>query len=71
LKNNILLLGGSGTLGKSIKKSKLFLRLKSPSKKNLNILNKNGLEKYLNKNDINFYKTISYIFMFVNLNMCN
>lgn len=53
MKNNILLLGGSGTLGKSIKKSKLFLRLKSPSKKNLNILNKNGLEKYLNKNDIN------------------
>jgi dTDP-4-dehydrorhamnose reductase len=52
LKNNILLLGGSGNLGSKIIKSKIFLNLKYPSKKELNILNKNKIEKYLIKNDI-------------------
>ena len=48
-----MLLGGSGTLGTSIRKSKLFLKLRCPPKKRLNILNKSRLEEYLKKNDIN------------------
>ncbi len=53
LKNNILLLGGSGTLGSRIVKSKIFSNLKYPSKKKLNISNKKNIEKYLFKNNIN------------------
>lgn len=52
MKHNILLLGGSGTLGSHIIKSNFFLNLKSPSKKKLNILNKKNIEDYLNKNEI-------------------
>ena len=52
LQNNILLLGGSGTLGKTIIKSKKFLNLKYPSKKKLNILHFKKLEKYIIKNNI-------------------
>ena len=52
MKNNILLLGGSGNLGSKITKSKIFSNLKHPSKKKLNILSKNKIEKYLIKNDI-------------------
>ena len=52
MKQNILLLGGSGNLGSNIVKSKLFKNLKSPSKKILNILNKVKIEKYLIKNNI-------------------
>jgi len=48
----ILLLGGSGTLGSKIAKSKIFSNLKNPSKKKLNILNKKNLEKYLIKHEI-------------------
>jgi dTDP-4-dehydrorhamnose reductase len=53
LKSNILLLGGKGTLGSQIIRSKIFLNLKHPPKKILNILNKNKIEKYLLKNNIN------------------
>jgi len=53
LKSNILLLGGSGTLGTKIKKSKLYPNLKHPSKQELNILNKNKIQKYLIRNSIN------------------
>jgi dTDP-4-dehydrorhamnose reductase len=52
LQNNILLLGGSGTLGKKIIKSKKFSNLKYPSKKKLNILNIKNLEKYIIENKI-------------------
>lgn len=52
LQNNILLLGGSGTLGKKIIKSRKFLNLKYPSKKKLNILNIKNLENYILKNQI-------------------
>ncbi len=53
LKLNVLLLGGSGTLGKNIIKSKKFKKLKYPSKKKLNIKNKNQVYKYFYKNKIN------------------
>ncbi len=53
LKDNILLLGGSGTLGKAIIKSKLFKKLKYPSKKKLNILNQAKIENFIKKNNIN------------------
>ena len=53
LKNNILLLGGTGTLGKTIIKSKLFKNLYHPSRKRLNILDKSKIENYLIKNKIN------------------
>ena len=53
LKGNILLLGGSGTLGSSIIKSKKFPKLKYPNKKILNILNKRQILNYLSKNKIN------------------
>ena len=50
--NNILLLGGSGTLGSKIIKSKFFSNLKYPKKKMLNILNKKQIENYLIKKNI-------------------
>jgi len=53
LKNNILLLGGTGTLGTTIIRSKLFKKLKKPSSKELNILNQKKVEGYLFKNNIN------------------
>lgn len=52
LKNNILLLGGSGNLGSSIIKSNFFKNIKYPSKKKLNILNQNKIERYLRQNNI-------------------
>ena len=52
LKNNILLLGGSGKLGSKIIKSKIFHNLKYPTKNKLNILNKKKIEKYLVINNI-------------------
>lgn len=52
LKNNILLLGGSGTLGKAIIKSKLFNNLNHPTSKTLNILNQKKIEDFLIKNKI-------------------
>ena len=53
LKNNILLLGGSGTLGKSLIRSKLFKNLNYPSSKVLDILNQKKIEKFLVKKKIN------------------
>ena len=53
LKNNILLTGGSGTLGSCIIRSKLFKNLIYPSKSSLNILKKKQIKNYLIKNDIN------------------
>ena len=50
--NNILLLGGSGTLGSKIIKSKFFPNLEYPKKKMLNILNKKQIENYLVKKKI-------------------
>ena len=52
LKNNILLLGGSGTLGKALIRSKLFKNLYYPSSKVLNILNQRKLEEFLIKKKI-------------------
>ena len=48
-KNKILLLGGSGTLGKAIIDSNYFKNLDFPSKKRLNILNKKSIRKFLKK----------------------
>ena len=45
----ILLIGGNGNLGSAISKSGLFKNLYAPSKKKLNILNKNSIKKVLNK----------------------
>ena len=53
MKGNILLLGGSGTLGSRIIKSKKFSKLKYPNKKKLNILDKREILNFLNKNKIN------------------
>ena len=53
MKNNVLLLGGSGTLGSKIIKSKFFPNLKYPKKKILKILNKKQIENYLIKKKIN------------------
>ena len=52
LKNNILLLGGSGTLGKAIIESRLFNNLNYPTSKTLNILNQKKIEDFLIKNKI-------------------
>ena len=52
LKNNILLLGGSSTLGKALIRSKLFKNLYYPSSKVLNILNQRKLEEFLIKKKI-------------------
>ena len=47
----VLLLGGTGKLGLSIIKSKIFKNIVSPSKNNLNILNTKSIDKILrNKN---------------------
>ena len=53
MKDNILLLGGSGTLGRAIINSKLFKHLKYPSSRKLNILNQKKIEHYIIKNKIN------------------
>ena len=45
-------MGGTGTLGSQIIKSKIFLNLKYPTKNKLNILNKKKIEKYLVINNI-------------------
>lgn len=47
----ILLIGGSGNLGKSIIKSGLFKNIYYPKKKDLNILNRNSIKKTLNRNN--------------------
>lgn len=46
------MLGGTGTLGKAIIKSKLFKNLKYPSSKKVNILSKKKIESFLIKNQI-------------------
>ena len=52
LKNNVLLLGGSGTLGKALIRSKLIKNLKYPSSKEVNILKQSSIKKYILKNNI-------------------
>ena len=52
MKNKILLIGGSGTLGQKIVKSNYFKNLDYPNKKKLNISKKNNIRKIL-KNDYN------------------
>jgi dTDP-4-dehydrorhamnose reductase len=47
LKNNILLTGGSGTLGKTIINKNIFKKIYYPTKKKLNILNFKNLEKFI------------------------
>ena len=48
----VLLIGGGGTLGSSIIKSKIFQYLDSPKKKDLNLLKKSSINKFL-KNGYN------------------
>ena len=43
----ILLIGGGGTLGSSIIKSKIFKNIESPSKKNLNLLKRESINRFL------------------------
>ena len=45
----ILLIGGKGTLGTSIIKSKIFKNLDAPQKKDLNILDRASIRKHLKK----------------------
>ena len=51
---NILLTGGSGTLGTQIIKSKLFDNLLITSRKEVDITNPTSIDKYLCINDIDF-----------------
>jgi len=44
-----LLIGGSGTLGSSIIKSKIFKNIDAPPKKKLNLLNKSSIGKFLSR----------------------
>tara|TARA_B110000305_G_scaffold215234_1_gene252632 strand:+ start:218 stop:946 length:729 start_codon:yes stop_codon:yes gene_type:complete len=53
LRSNVLLLGGSGTLGQALIKSKLIKNLKYPSSKKVNILKLKEIENYILKNNIN------------------
>ena len=46
----VLLIGGSGKLGSSILKSKLFKNITAPPKKNLNLLKKQSIRKILKQN---------------------
>jgi len=48
-KNKIVITGGSGRFGAELKKMKNKYKLFFPSKKKLNILNLNNIEKYLKK----------------------
>ena len=48
-----LLIGGSGNLGSAIIKSKIFKNLHHPSKKRLNLENKNQIRHILKKNNFN------------------
>ena len=52
LKNNVLLLGGSGTLGKALIKSKLIKNLKYPTSKVVNILKQSSIKKYIIENNV-------------------
>ena len=54
LDSKILLLGGSGTLGSCIIKSKFFKNIDNPSKKKLNILNKKKLFRAIKGSEIVF-----------------
>ena len=45
----VLLIGGSGTLGSCIIKSKIFKKIDAPKKKLLNLINKNSIRKFLFK----------------------
>ena len=51
INKKILLIGGSGNLGSSIKKSKIFNNLSSPSRKLLDLQNLKEIEKNLFKNN--------------------
>lgn len=46
----VLLIGGSGTLGSAIVNSGYFKNIVNPSKKKLNLLNKESIRKFLKKN---------------------
>ena len=45
----ILLIGGSGTLGSCIIKSKIFKKIDAPKKNQLNLTNKSSIKKFLFK----------------------
>ena len=49
MKGKVLLIGGSGNLGSALKKLKLFKKIDSPKKENLNLLNVTSINKFLNK----------------------
>ena len=49
LSKKILLIGGSGNLGSEIINSKIFKKLDAPKKRELNLLNKKSIRKFLKK----------------------
>lgn len=49
MKKKVLLIGGSGTLGSAIIKSKIFENIHYPSKKKLNLLKRSSIKKFLKK----------------------
>tara|TARA_B100001564_G_scaffold207804_1_gene174926 strand:+ start:112 stop:864 length:753 start_codon:yes stop_codon:yes gene_type:complete len=52
-KNKLLIIGGSGNLGKALKNDNFFKKSYFPSKRKLNLLKKSQIEKFLSKNTIN------------------
>tara|TARA_B100000579_G_C22673548_1_gene776821 strand:+ start:53 stop:805 length:753 start_codon:yes stop_codon:yes gene_type:complete len=46
-KNKLLIIGGTGNLGKSLKNNKFFKNCYFPKKQKLNLLNKSHIKKYL------------------------
>ena len=47
--NKVLLIGGSGTLGSTFVNLKIFKKLDAPKKKELNLLNKKSIRKFIKK----------------------
>ena len=46
-KNKLLIIGGTGNLGKSLKNNNFFKNCYFPKKQKLNLLNKSQIKKYL------------------------
>ena len=48
-KNKLLIIGGTGNLGKSFKNNNFFKDCHFPTKKKLNLLNKTQINKFISK----------------------
>ena len=57
-KNSIVVTGGSGRFGASLKKSNFFRRSNFPTKKQLDILKVSSILNYLKKKNLNMLSTL-------------